>query len=443
MRTRLVFWGKNADEEKVLIGMNLNDVDSMIDVYIIPESEINENFANQMQDQWRKGQDILFPENHLKVERPLGMAQSMLPDGYTVQREDVLVRAQTEWHFRVLSSKLYRAYQGELDDLKEKLQKLEHFDPGLWEELKGFWSKVQAQAREKNLFRDHANKIRKGTDQLFTEMKKLRKQLDDEFHEISEKHFESFKNQLQEIEKKLQDGLSLHPLFQELKELQQKFRNTKFTRNHRSEVWKRLDGMFKKVKKEKYGDEGSARTSQLDRVQRRYDGLLNAIKKMEQSIARDRKDLAFQHDRIENADGSLEAQLRAAKTKMIEERVKSKNEKLEDMVGTRTHLERKLELLRTKEKERLEREEVRKAKDKIKEKIAQEIKQAEKERLQTDDILKSAETLLDGGQEKAEKILETIQEGFEDVVDTIKAVAVVIENNVEQAIEDWKKDEEE
>ncbi|NND06911.1 MAG: hypothetical protein HKN87_11075 [Saprospiraceae bacterium] len=442
MRTRLVFWGKNEADEKVLIGLNLNENESTIDVYIFPESEITEDFASQMQDQWRSGKDILFPENHITEQRTLGITQSMLPDGYSVQREDILKRAQTEWHFVVLSSKLYRAYQNELDDLKEKLQKLEQFDPGFWEELKGFWSKVQTQVREKNLFRDHANKIRKGTDELFTEMKKLRKQLDAEFHELSEKHFAHFKEQLEAIDKKVQDGLSLQPIFQELKDLQKKFRDTKFTRDHRAQVWKKLDGLFKKVKKEKYGDESTGRMSPLERIKRRYDGLINAIAKMERSIGRDRKDLAFQKERIENTDGSLEAQLRAAKTKMIEERVESKGEKLEDMLRTRKQLEDKMELLEAREKERAAREEIKKAKADIKDKIAQDIKKAEEERSHDPDIQKAAEALLDDGKKKAGQIVESIEEGLEDVVDTIKAIAFVLEEKVDQVIEDLRGEEE-
>jgi len=442
MRTRLVFWGKNPSEEKVLIGLNLNDDDSTIDVYIFPESEIREDFATQMQEQWRAGKDLLFPENHITEQRTLGITQSMLPDGYSVEREDILKRAQTEWHFVVLSSKLYRAYQTELDDLKDKLHKLENFDPGFWEELKGFWSKVQTQVREKNLFRDHANKIRKGTDELFTDMKKLRKQLDVEFHELSEKHFANFKEQLGTIEKKIQDGLSLQPIFQELKDLQKKFRDTKFTRDHRAQVWQKLDGLFKKVKKEKYGDEASTRTSPLERVKRRYDGLINAIAKMERSINRDRKDLAFQKERIENTDGSLEAQLRAAKTKMIDERVQSKGEKLEDMLRTRSQLESKMELLTTREKERAAREEIKKARADIKDKIAQDIKKAEEERSQDPDIQKAADALLDDGKKKAGQIIESFEEGFEDIIDTIKAVAFVLEEKVDQAIDDFKGEEE-
>ncbi len=64
MRTRLVFWGKNAQEEKVLLGIKLNEKENDVDVYIFPESIATEDFVNQMHQKWRLGEDLSFPEGH-------------------------------------------------------------------------------------------------------------------------------------------------------------------------------------------------------------------------------------------------------------------------------------------------------------------------------------------------------------------------------------------
>ena len=201
MRTRLVFWGKTAQEERALLGFMLNEEDNNIDVYIFPEKGITEDFVKQMHEDWRSGKDLLFPENHEKLQIPLTITGSLVPEGYTLEREDILNRAQTEWQFIVLSSRLYRTYNDELEDLKEKFGKLKKFDAALYNDLKRFWTKVQGQVREKNLFRDHANKIRKHTDSLFEDLKKLRKAFDQEFHERSEKHVAQFKGALEAIDK--------------------------------------------------------------------------------------------------------------------------------------------------------------------------------------------------------------------------------------------------
>lgn len=459
MRTRLVFWGKSAQDERVLLGFKLNEEDNNVDVYIFPESETTEDFVNQMHDHWRSGADLLFPENHQHHTMPLSLTGSLLPEGFSIERDDILKRAQTEWQFIVLSARLYKTYREELEDFKEKYQKLTKFDPALFDDLKGFWSKVQEQVREKNLFKDHADNIRKHTDALFDDLKKLRKAFDQEFQQLSEKHLSRFREQLENVEKKMDEGLSLQNIFQELKDIQRSFRNTDFTSEHRSQLWKKIDNLFKVVKEKRFGKEGSTgKSDPLSRLQRRYDGLKAAIEKMERSIKRDRKELEFHTDKLEDADGSLESQLRAAKTKMIAERVKSKEDKLEEMHKTERDIERRMEGLK-KKREQQEMEE--KLKAEIKEKIALDIKEAEIARADDEAVQKAVEALTEASpgaapadqksgqsgaaaesKEEPLTLEEKIEDSLEDIVDTVKAVASVIEDKFEGLLKDWKKEEE-
>ena len=448
MRKRLVFWGKNEKDEKVLIALALQEESSQVDVHIFSETQATEEFASDMLQKWRVGEEVSLPTDHIMTQRPLSITSSLLPDGYEVDRDDILKRAQTEWQFVVLSAKLYQNYREELEEFKERIKDLPKFESQIWDDLKGFWSKVQEQVREKNLFRDHANGIREHTNQLFDQLKTMRKELDQEFHTLSQKHAKTFKEKLDSIEQKVEEGLSLQPIFQELKDIQRKFRDTNFTREHRAQVWKKLDGLFKSVKEKRFGSEASNRTSPAERLKRRYQGLLNAIEKMNRSIDRDRKDLQFQNDRISETDASLEAQLRAAKTTMIEERIHSKEDKLEEMRKTQIDLEKRMESLKRKEEKQKAEERVQEAKEVIKEKIAQDIKEAEAKRSDDENILKAAEAIQETSQSKPKKevtvsLMESIEDSFEDVVDTIKAVAFVIEQKVESALDEWDNNEEE
>ena len=148
---------------------------------------------------------------------------------------------------------------------------------------------------------------------------------------------------------KIVNGLNLSSIFDDLKKMQRNFRDTKLTREHRSKVWDRLDAAFKQVKEKKFGPDANAESSPMERLKRRYNGLIVAIEKMQKSIKRDHDDLNFQGRKIADTDGQLEAQIRQAKIKMIEERIRSKEEKLSEMNKTKIELENRIEAQKGKD----------------------------------------------------------------------------------------------
>ena len=131
-------------------------------------------------------------------------------------------------------------------------------------------------------------------------------------------------------------------LFDELKDLQRKFKDAKLTKGHRGQIWKKLDNAFKIVKEKKYGDKGGKSNNTLERIERRYQGLMSALNKMKSSVGRDEAEMSFQSRRADNSDGQLEQQIRQAKIAMIEERLNSKKVKLDDMLKTQADLEKKI-----------------------------------------------------------------------------------------------------
>ncbi len=451
MKTKLVLWGRNAQDERVLIALRLQPKANKVDLYTFPEAIATEDFSQKMLNEWRNGTDVPFPEGHTHQEKVLSVTESLLPEDLKVERSDLINRAQTEWHFIVLSSKLNETYQAELQDLKERVEQLSGYSGEVWEELKGFWAKVQDQMRERNLFREHADELKNTTNDLFGKMKDMRKTLDKEFQTVSEQHLNEFKETLGGIKERLEKGLNLNGIFEDLKNVQRKFRDTKLTRDHRSSVWDQLDGLFKEVKTKRYGGDSKAgNTSPSERLKRRYDGLINALGKMEQSINRDKKELDFQDKRVSNsAVGQLEAQLREAKMMMIKERIRSKEEKLGEMLQTKTDLEKRMESQKEKDAQRAERDKVRVAKEAAAQKIKAEIQEREAARADDSDKLEKAAEVLKGKKEPtaaeeetvADKIVTTIEETLEDVVDTVKAVAHVVSEKIDEAVEQFNEKE--
>ena len=396
MKSKLVLWGKNPGGERVLLALDLLEDSNKVDVHVIPEASVTQELENQLLHEWKDDNSVHFPEGSSMLNIDLKLIGDLLPDGYEVEKEDLLKRAQAEWHFVVLSSKLYKTYNSEIEEIKDRIEQAGKYSIQAWDELKNFWDKVQSQIQERNIFRSHAAALKEQTNNMFTRLKELRKDLDKEFHDESKTNFENFNTRLEDIEDRISKGLSLHVLFEDLKQLQNKLKDAKFSKDHRNKVWTRIDEAFKIVKEKRFGtepkQEGSGENNN-NRIEKRLAGLLDAIKKMQNSIRRDKEEINFQDKRVGESGGMLEAQLREAKIKMVQERIDSKELKLADMMATKAELESKLNIIKEKEKKRTELEDAKKA---AQDKIAAEIKEAAEQRKEEEKKLEKAAAAIVG-----------------------------------------------
>jgi len=385
MKSKLVLWGKGPEEKKVLLGLSLNEDTKKVDIYIFPEEVITVDLENTLHKNWKSGDEVNFPAEVQKIEKELSLVNELIPEGYSVERDDLVKRAQTEWQFVILSSMLYRTYNSELEEIKDRIESAQAYTNHQWDELKSFWDKVQVQIVERNLFRDHANSLRSASNELFSMLKEKRKDLDKVFNEESKSNFDAFNNRLQEIEEKITKGLSLHVVFEDLKKIQSEYRDLKLNKDHRNKLWDRIDHYFKEVKEKRFGNKpGGGDSSALTRLDSRLKGLQDAIQKMERSIKRDKQERDQQSKGTDSVFGQLEMQLREAKMSMIDERIGSKETKLQDMIKTREELEaKKSKLAARAEKDK----ELAEAKKQAEAKIAAEIKEAAEQRKDEDEKL--------------------------------------------------------
>lgn len=441
MRRKLVLWGSNEKDEKILVALELLEKENVVNIYTFSENVATEDFYKIMSEKWKDDVEVEFPEGFSKIERKLSVSDSLLPDEIKVERTDLINRAQAEWHFVVLSSKLYGLYKSEVEELKDKVEGLTDYDNNLWTELRDFWTKVQNQVNDKNLFREHGASLREKTNHLFDRLKELKKSVEAEFEGQSKSYVDAFTQELGEIEDKIEKGLGLSPLFEDLKKVQAKIRDFKFTKDDRNVLWDKIDATFKKLK-EKRGsganDHQGNSNNNLVRLEARHNGLVGAIQKMQKSIDFDQKDFDFQTKKVADSDGQLESQLRAAKIRMIEERIKSKQEKLDDMNLTKADLESKMEKEKKKAIKVERQEKFEEAKETVKQKIAVGIAEQTKEMDKISDKLeKAASEMVKPKQEASfmDRISESVEQLVEDVVDTAKAVAEVASEKLEDILD--------
>jgi hypothetical protein len=396
MKKRLVLWGKTPENERVLIAIGYDDGKSIVSTYVFTESEVTEEFHNQMMNLWREGNEVPFPNVLHQLEQNIGEASLLIPEGVTSERDDLIDKARAEWNYLNMSNKLASVYKAELEDIGDKINNARRYEQSNWDELRDYWNKVQQQIREKNLFPAHYRALKNEVNKLFDTLKSTRKEMDELLKKDSESNRDVFFKKLEEIEEKIKEGLSLQPLFEDLKGIQREFNKSRMLREHKNKVFKVLDGLFKEIKEKKFGDTGSKPGA--SKFQKRYDGLINAMKKMQYSIDRDKKELDFQDKRIESSDaGQLESQIRQAKIKMIEERMKSKQVKLDDMLKIKQQLESKIEAEKQKQEDKLKQQELNKKKEEAKKKIEEEMKAAEEARkAEEEKILKAAEKIAEG-----------------------------------------------
>lgn len=351
MKTKLVLWGQKGSEEnaeKVLIAVELNANANCVDSWIFSGESASDELSDQLMNNWRKGEAIAFPEGHEQIRTELSASGSILPEGYSASdKEDLLKRTQTEWLFIVLSTKLFQTYASELDALQDKVEKMTKYSKEMWEELKSFQNKIQTQVQEQNLFREHTSILRDRMNELFGSLKKLREIEDNAFETAANEVYQKMSKLLNQIDEAVANNSGdWGKWFDKLKGLQSELKTAKLTREGRNEIWARIDKAFKEVKDRRFGGSNTqnANSGNVEtRLQRRIEGLRDAIQKMDNSVNRDQKDYDFLYKKLNNSNATqLEAQLSEVRAKMILERLDSKKAKLADMNKTLSDLETRL-----------------------------------------------------------------------------------------------------
>ena len=80
MKTKLVLWGHNEKDEKILIALQLRSAENKVDIWTFPDTVASDDFARALMNEWRNDKEVPFPEQKQHLERELSVTESLLPD---------------------------------------------------------------------------------------------------------------------------------------------------------------------------------------------------------------------------------------------------------------------------------------------------------------------------------------------------------------------------
>ena len=390
MKDKIVFWGTNQNEEKILITLRLRLSDDRVDIWTFPEKSLKQDFIDQMFQDWNNIDVDNFPQPHSYLERTMG-EQSLLPDEIKANDTEIVRRAEEEWYVQILSAKLKNRLQEQVRSLLHQVEAMETYDKEVWAITKSFWDKVSEHYQARDLNKEHAGALRDKLNLCFKKLKLLMEVENKKYEAEAQNIFDEFVQKIEDIKPRISPTNNLKALFGELNNLQKEANKAALTGKLRHELKKHFDEVFTELK--------AIRKSLVsNKLNRRINGLQKAIDKMQRSLDYDLDSLNFQESRMKNAGGKLEMQLREAKIKMISSKVDSKQTKLDDMHKTLNELKEEL-------KKEMKREQAQKHK-----KGKQENKKQTKESKSGKKLVKKI-SLKDGDKSKPVKEEDSVQQG--------------------------------
>ncbi|NNC96146.1 MAG: hypothetical protein HKN92_11335 [Chitinophagales bacterium] len=335
MQDRFTTWGENQNSEGLLLAVLFDQDKLLARLYVYPKKSLEKEHETTIIEDWGSGKEVDLPDAAQVIERSLS-EDSILPEDILIKETGKLRRMQNEWAYHVLSNKLWQSFLDELEQLKSKADELKDYSADIFDQSKSLWERLLAQKRDRNISQEKLDTIKGDLNAVFDKLKELRKEHIKHQDQESIKIKDKFDEQIAKIQALVKaDNANYRDLFEKLKLIQADIRKERMRKAHKQNLFDTVSKIFEELssKRKSYGAE---------KVQRRLQGLEEVLAKMERSLDRDRKDLDYQNRRADHPGTSqLEAQLRQAKINLIQDKIRSKEEKLADIINTYEKLKKR------------------------------------------------------------------------------------------------------
>ncbi len=337
-KDKAILWGYDDQDIDIVVGLQLKTNENKVDFFVYKRKDLNKNELDQLTEAWLKNTDGTLPLGYTHLEQDMSVS-SFLPDNVKAKDMDAVQNIKQEWFIAILSERLYQMYKIEIQNIDEKVREAKKYNKGLSEQAKELWDKIKTHREEQNLTRDHVEDLKEDTNKVFEKIKILRDQSNNAYENESNSNVEIIENRLNEFDGELSANfINFKKVFEELKAFQQLTRDMNLTKEHREQIRLRINDRFDTLnkKREEHKEQRGSFAGQ------RLKGLDEAITKMQESINYDKKQREIQQKGMGKAETKLEIQLREMKLKVFDEKIKSKQEKLDDMLKTKEKLQKEL-----------------------------------------------------------------------------------------------------
>lgn len=346
MKSRLVTWGKNEEEDSIILAYELFPDKKELSLFVFDFLNSNETFFQTLLNDWRKQETVEFPEGGYTTHSfPLTMTEPVLPEGVTIgENQEILDQARVDWHFVVLSTELFDEFNASIGDVQSRIEDLTEYSQPLWDELKVIQDKVKAKLDEEVLAWKHVRKLKNSISKQFKVLKTLRT----EAVQKASASFEVIKlditKRLDEIEAgvaEVKDAEGQEELKTKLTAIRAELKeNADFPEKVKTGILKRVDFLTKKVKMAFLT--GEEKEGIVNHMKSRLEGVSGALERAEKKINWLNREIEFQKNKISNPKASMmEVQMSSAKQQMYEAQLVTAKAKQADLAKVKKNLDRK------------------------------------------------------------------------------------------------------
>lgn len=324
MKDKIALWGADEKDNDLLIVLRLRALENRVDLWTFPKDKHSPLVLDSMGRNWDTIDTEQFEQPYEYIERTMA-EPTLLPDHIRTRNAELIAQVEREWYFKVLSVKLKASLEADVDRLLEQVRTEGEYKHEHWTATQSLWNRAEQHFQARDLNREQITQLKDKLNALFDEQKLLRRTNNKQFEEENKRSAVQIMEQIDRQMEQLSEGrLENSDVFENLKLIQVALRDTRLSRELRTDVVQHLNEAFEQVRQ----DRRNNRHKQMDM---RLRNLQDTMDKLSKSLQFDHRELEFQQQRIGTHAGQLETQLREAQIAMLEEKINSKTRRIGEM----------------------------------------------------------------------------------------------------------------